>query len=77
VVGKDKGPIGFDAPGNGLSRDQSERTGGKAIRLFGISFRLSHHFTNLDDDLGKGEPTILLCCHPRPYREPKPVYEGE
>jgi hypothetical protein len=58
---KDKRPIRFDAPRDGLPRDSPKRAGGKAI-LVRIQFRLSHHFTNLDDDLGKGESTILLCC---------------
>jgi hypothetical protein len=42
-----------------------------------IYFRLSHHFTNLDDDLGKGESAILLCRDSRSYCESKRVYEGE
>jgi hypothetical protein len=77
AVGKDKRPIRFDAPRNGLPRDRPKRAGGKAIRLVGIYFRLSYHFTNLDDDLGKGESTILLRRYLRPYGESKPVYEGE
>jgi hypothetical protein len=60
TVGKDKRPIRFDAPRNGLPRDRPKRAGGKAIRLARIYFRLSHHFTNLDDDLGKRESAILL-----------------
>jgi hypothetical protein len=60
AVGKDKRPIRFDAPRNGLPRDRPKRAGGKAIRLARIYFRLSHHFTNLDDDLGKRESAILL-----------------
>jgi hypothetical protein len=67
AVGKDKRPIRLYAPGDGLPRDPPKRAGGKAIRLVGIYFRLSHHFTNLDDDLGKGESTILLCCYLRAY----------
>jgi hypothetical protein len=65
--GEDEWPIRFDAPRDGLPRDRPKRAGGKAIRLVRIYFRLSHHFTNLDDDLGKRESTILLCRYPRPY----------
>jgi hypothetical protein len=60
AVGKDKRPIRFDAPRYGLPRDRPKRAGGKAIRLTWIHFRLSHHFANLDDDLGEGESSILL-----------------
>jgi hypothetical protein len=52
AVGKDKRPIRFDAPRNGLPPDRTKRARGKAI-IVGIYFRLSHHFTNLDDDFGK------------------------
>jgi hypothetical protein len=76
AVDKDKRPIRFDAPRNGLPGDRPKRAGGKAI-LVRIHFRLSHHFANLDDDLGKGESTILLCHYLRAYRQSKPVYEGE
>jgi hypothetical protein len=64
---KDKRPIRFDAPRDGLPCDRPKRAGGKAIRLVRIYFRQSHHFTNLDDDLGKGESTILLCRDFRSY----------
>jgi len=74
---KDKRPIRFDAPRDGLPRDRAKRAGGKAIWLVRIYFRLSHHFTNLDDDLGKGESAILLCRYLRAYRESKPVYESQ
>jgi hypothetical protein len=67
AVGEDKRPIRFDAPPNGLPRDGAKCAGRKAIRLARIHFRLSHHFTNLDDDFGEGESTILLCHHFRPY----------
>jgi hypothetical protein len=69
AVSKDKRPIRFDAPRDGLPRDRPKRAGGKGIRLAGIKFRLSHHFTNLNDDLGKGESTILLCGYLRAYGE--------
>jgi hypothetical protein len=64
---KDERPIRFDAPGDGLPRDRPKRAGGKAIGLVRIYLCLSHHFTNLDDDLGKGESTILLCRHFRSH----------
>jgi hypothetical protein len=76
AVDKGKRAIRFDAPRNGLPGDRPKRAGGKAI-LVRIHFRLSHHFANLDDDLGKGESTILLCHYLRAYRQSKPVYEGE
>jgi hypothetical protein len=60
-----------------LPRNPAKRAGGKPIRLARIYFSSSHHFTNLDDDLGKEEPTILLCCYPGPYRNSKRIYEGE
>jgi hypothetical protein len=66
AVSEDKRPIRFDAPRNGLPRDRAKRAGGKVI-LVGIYFRLSHHFTNLDDDLGEGESTILLRRNLRDY----------
>jgi hypothetical protein len=74
---KDKRPIRFDAPRDGLPRDGPKRPRGKAIRLVRIYFRLSYHFTNLDDDLGKGEAALLLRRDFRSHRESKPVYEGE
>jgi hypothetical protein len=67
AVGKDQRPIRFDAPRNGLPCDSAKRAGGKTIRFARIRFRLSHHFTNLDDDFGEGEATILLCHYFRPY----------
>jgi hypothetical protein len=67
AVGKDKRSIRFDAPRNCLPRNRPKRTGGKAIRFARIYLRLSHHFSNLDDDLGKGEATILLCRYFRAY----------
>jgi hypothetical protein len=67
AVGKDKRPIRFDAPRDGLPRNPTVRAGGKAIRLVRIYFRLSHHFANLDDDLGKGESAILLGRDLRSY----------
>jgi hypothetical protein len=51
AVGKDKRLIRFDAPRDGLPRNPPKRAGWKAIRLVWIYFCLSHHFTNLDDDL--------------------------
>jgi hypothetical protein len=77
AVGEDKRPIRFYAPRHGLSCDGAKCSGGKTIRFARIHFRLSHHFTNLDDDFGEGESAILLCDYFRPYRESKPVYEGE
>jgi hypothetical protein len=67
AVGKDKRPIRFDAPRNGLPRDGAKCARGKAIRFARIRFRLSYHFTNLDDDFGEGESTILLCHYLRPH----------
>jgi hypothetical protein len=67
AVGKDKRPIRFDAPRDGLPRDRPKRAGGKTIRFARIHFRLSHHLTNLDDDFGEGESAILLCDYFRPY----------
>jgi hypothetical protein len=67
AVGEDKRPIRFDAPGNGLPRDRSKRAGWKAIRLVRIYFRLPYHFSNLNDDFGKGESTTLVCCYLRAY----------
>ena len=67
VVGEDKRPIRFDAPRDSLSRDCAKCAGRKAIRFARIHFRLSHHFTNLDDDFGEGESTILLCDYFRTY----------
>jgi hypothetical protein len=61
AVDKDKRPIRFDAPRNCLPCDPPKRAGGKAIRLMRIYFCLTHHFTNLDDDLGKRESAVLLC----------------
>jgi hypothetical protein len=66
-VSKDQRPIRFDAPRDGLPRDRPKRAGGKAIRLIWIHFRLAHHFANLDDDFGKGEPAILLGRDLRSY----------
>jgi hypothetical protein len=76
AISKDKRAIGFDAPRDGLPRDRPKRAGGKAV-LVRIDFRLPHHFANLDNDLGKRESTFLLCRYLRPYRESKPLYEGE
>jgi hypothetical protein len=67
TVSKDKRPIRFDAPRNGLPCNRPKRAGRKAIRLARIYLRLSHHFTNLDDDLGKGESAILLRHYLRAY----------
>jgi hypothetical protein len=67
VVGEDKRPIRFDAPRDSLPRDGAKCAGRKAIRFARIYFRLSHHFTNLDDDFGEGQSTILLCDYLRPY----------
>jgi hypothetical protein len=67
AVGKNQRPIRFDAPRNRLPRDGAKCAGWKAIRLARIYFRLSHHFTDLDDDFGKRESTILLCDYFRPY----------
>jgi len=77
VVGKDEWPIRLNAPSDSLPRDCPKCARRKTVRLVRIYFRLSHHFTNLDDYLGKREPTILLCHYLCPYRESKPVYEGE
>jgi hypothetical protein len=62
ALGKDKRPIRFDAPPDGLPSNRLKCAGGKAIRRVRIYLRLSHHFTNLDDDLGERESAILLCC---------------
>lgn len=66
AIGKDERAIGLDAPRDSLPGNRPKRAGGKAILLW-IHFRLPHHFTNLDDDLGKGESAILLCGDLRSY----------
>jgi hypothetical protein len=76
-VGEDKRTIRLDAPRDGLPSDRPKRAGWKAIRLVRIYFCLAHHFTNLDDDLGKRESAVLLCRDFRSHCESKPVYEGE
>lgn len=72
-----KRPIRFDTPGNCLPRDRAESPGRKALWALSILLRHPNHLTNQNDDLGEGEPTLLLGRYCGLYRKAKRTDESE
>jgi hypothetical protein len=70
-------PIRFDAPGNRLSRDRAECPGWIALWALSILLRHPNHLANKNDDLGEGQPTLLLGRYRGLYRKAEGANEIE
>lgn len=72
-----KRPIRFDTPGNCLSRNRAESPGRKALWALSTLLRHPNHLPNQYDDLGEGQPTLLLSRYRGLNRKAKRTDESE